>query len=162
MLDSIVAALGAVPDALKIFIVSMLPLIELRGAVPLGIGIGMNPWELLLIAVIGNCLPVPFLILLTRPIFAFLKKTKLFRGIVCKLEARVSKKADSVMKNAAFGLFLFVAIPLPGTGAWTGAMIASLFNMRMKYALPSIIAGVFTAGLIMLAGSVGISALFSL
>ena len=79
-----------------------------------------------------------------------------------KLEARVSKKADRVMKDAALGLFLFVAIPLPGTGAWTGAMIASLFNMRMKYALPSIFFGVLTAGFIMLAVSLGISALFSL
>ena len=162
MADWIFAALGAIPNWLKLFIVSMLPLIELRGAVPLGIALSMKPWEVLLISVIGNCLPVPFLILLTRPIFAWLKKTKLFSGLVQKVEARVSKKADKVMKDAAFGLFLFVAIPLPGTGAWTGAMIASLFNMRMKYALPSILFGVITAGVIMLAGSLGISALFSL
>lgn len=162
MIDAVLKALGAVPNALKLFIVSMLPLIELRGAIPFGVAVSMNPWEILLISVFGNCLPVPFLILLTRPIFAALKKTKLFSGLVQKMEARVSKKADRVMKDAALGLFLFVAIPLPGTGAWTGAMIASLFNMRMKYALPSIFFGVLTAGFIMLAVSLGISALFSL
>ena len=162
MINAVLNALGAIPNPIKLFIVSMLPLIELRGAIPLGVAINMNPWEILLISVIGNCLPVPFLILLTRPLFAWLKKAKLFSGITEKMEARVSKKADSVMKNAAFGLFLFVAIPLPGTGAWTGAMIASLFNMRMKYALPSILFGVLVAGFIMLAGSLGISALFSL
>lgn len=162
MIDTLLNLLGAVPNELKLLIVSMFPIVELRGAIPLGVAMNMGLWEVYIISVIGNCLPVPFLILLTRPLFAWLKKTRLLAGITKKLEARVSKKADSVMKNAALGLFLFVAIPLPGTGAWTGAMIASLFNMRFRYALPSIVGGVLCAGIIMLVGSYGISALFSL
>lgn len=160
MAENIIAALGAIPNQLKLFIVSMLPIVELRGAIPLGAAMDMGFWETFIISVVGNVLPVPFLILLTRPIFAWLKTTKLFSGITHKIEKKVTKKADSVMKNAAFGLFLFVAVPFPGTGAWTGAMIASLFNMRFKYALPSIIFGVITAGIIMAVASFGITGFF--
>lgn len=160
--ERIIAALGAIPNELKLFIVSIIPIVELRGAIPLGAALlDMGIWETFIISVIGNILPVPFLILLTRPIFSWLKKTKLFCGLVAKLEKRVEKKADKVMKNAAFGLFLFVAIPLPGTGAWTGSMIASLFNMRFKYALPSICLGVVVAGIIMTVASFGITSLFN-
>ena len=160
MAESIITALGAIPNQLKLFIVSMLPIVELRGAIPLGAAMDMEFWETFIISVMGNLLPIPFLIFLTRPVFSWLKTTRIFSGITHKIENKVTKKADSVMKNAAWGLFLFVAIPFPGTGAWTGAMIASLFNMRFKYALPSIICGVITAGIIMSVASFGISGLF--
>ena len=160
MAENIINALGAIPNEIKLFIVSMLPIVELRGAIPLGAAMNMGFWETFIISVVGNLLPVPFLILLTRPIFAWLKNTRLFSGITHKIEKRVTKKADKVMKNAAFGLFLFVAIPLPGTGAWTGAMIASLFDMRFKYSLPSISAGVIAAGIIMSIASFSVSNLF--
>jgi uncharacterized membrane protein len=119
----------------------------------------MPPIESFLISVVGNLIPIPFVILLGRPIFNWLKKTKLFAGLMEKLEKRIEKKADSVMKKAALGLYFFVAIPLPGTGAWTGALIASMFDMRFKYALPAIVLGVLTAGIIMTVGSYGISSL---
>ena len=137
----------------------MLPIIELRGAIPVGVLLGMPPLESFLISVVGNMIPIPFVILLGRPVFNWLKKTKLFARLIEKLEKRIEKKADSVMKKAALGLYIFVAIPLPGTGAWTGALIASMFDMRFKYALPSIALGVLTAGIIMTVGSYGISSL---
>lgn len=160
--ETILTALGNIPNELKLLIVSMIPIIELRGAIPLGVAIlGMNVWETFIISFIGNILPVPFLILLTRPIFSWLKKTKLLAPLVHKLESRIEKKSAKVMKNAALGLFLFVAIPLPGTGAWTGSMIASMFDMRFKYALPSIVIGVAVAGIIMSIGSYGLASLIN-
>lgn len=159
MAEQIIEALGAIPNEIKLIIISMLPIIELRGAIPVGVLLGMPPLESFLISVVGNMIPVPFVILLGRPVFNWLKKTKLFSRLIEKLEKRIEKKADSVMKKAALGLFIFVAIPLPGTGAWTGALIASMFDMRFKYALPSIALGVLTAGVIMTVGSYGISSL---
>ena len=160
--EKIILALGAIPNEIKLLIVSMIPIVELRGAIPLGAALlDMGIWETLVLSVVGNLIPVPFLILLTRPLFSWLKKTKVFSSIVAKLESRVEKKADKVMKNPALGLFLFVAIPLPGTGAWTGSMIASHFDMRFKYALPSICLGLIVAGIIMTVASFGITSLFS-
>lgn len=159
MAEQIIDALGAIPNEIKLIIISMLPIIELRGAIPVGVLLGMPPIEAFLISVVGNLIPIPFVILLGRPIFNWLKKTKLLSKLMEKLEKRIEKKADSVMKKAALGLFIFVAIPLPGTGAWTGALIASMFDMRFKYALPSITLGVITAGIIMTIGSYGISSL---
>ena len=159
MAEQIIEALGAIPNEIKLIIISMLPIIELRGAIPVGVLLGMPPIESFLISIVGNLIPIPFVILLGRPIFNWLKKTKLFAGLMEKLEKRIEKKADSVMKKAALGLYIFVAIPLPGTGAWTGALIASMFDMRFKYALPAIVLGVLTAGIIMTVGSYGISSL---
>lgn len=159
MAEQLIEALGAIPDEIKLIIISMFPIIELRGAIPIGVLLGMPPVESFIISVIGNLIPVPFVILLGRPIFHWLKKRKFMAKIMEKLEKRIEKKADSMMKKAALGLFLFVAIPLPGTGAWTGALIASMFDMRFKYALPSIVLGVITAGVIMTVGSYGISSL---
>ena len=159
MAEQIIESLGAIPNEIKLIIISMLPIIELRGAIPVGVLLGMPPIESFLISVVGNLIPIPFVILLGRPIFNWLKKTKLFARLMEKLEKRIEKKADSVMKKAALGLYIFVAIPLPGTGAWTGALIASMFDMRFKYALPAIVLGVLTAGIIMTVGSYGISSL---
>ncbi len=156
MVEQIVDALGAIPSEIKIFIISLLPIVELRGAIPVGAALGLDPFVAYAVSVVGNLLPVPFIILLGRSIINLLKKIKIFKGITEKIERKISQKADKVMKNAAFGLFLFVAIPLPGTGAWTGALIASLFDMRFKYALPSIALGVLAAGIIMTLGSYGI------
>ena len=130
---------------LGIFMISMIPIIELRGAIPAGIAIGMSPWLVYVICVIGNILPIPFILAFIRPIFNYLKKTK-FLGFVKKLEDKALNKSKKVQERSILGLALFVAIPLPGTGAWTGALIAALLNMRYKYALPSIIAGVIVAG----------------
>ncbi len=136
-----------------VFLVSMLPIVELRGAIPLGFLMNLDPWLLYGICVLGNVLPVPFIILLARPIVNFFLKTKLLRPIGAWLEAKVQKNAHKVVKYEVWGLFLFVAIPLPGTGAWTGSLLAALLDLRLKNAFPAILLGVLTAGLIMIFGS---------
>ena len=141
-----------------LFIISMIPFIELRGSIILGAAMGI-PWQhAFLVSFLGNILPVPFLILLARPIFAWLKTTRLLAGFTQKVEDRLMKKADkvTVQKYSAIGLFLFVAIPLPGTGAWSGSLIAALLDVKMRYALPAVIAGVFAAGVIMTVASYGL------
>lgn len=139
----------------------MLPIVELRGAIPVAIGLGLS-WETaFILSVIGNFLPVPFLLLFTRKIFSYLRQTKLFRKFVNFVENHAMKKSDKVMKYSALGLFIFVAIPLPGTGAWTGAVIAALLNMRNKYSFPAIFFGIVGAGIIMTIASVGIKGLIN-
>ncbi len=147
--------------SLKIFLLilglSIVPVSEIRGAVIYGLSLLDQSFiNILLVyglSVIGNMLPVPFIMLLFRPIIHWLKKTKLFGKMAHWLERRTSRKAEEMMekgsKIGAFALYLFVAIPLPTTGAWTGAMIASLLDIRFKYALPAILLGVMTAGIIM-------------
>ena len=127
----------------------MVPLIELRGAIPIGAALGL-PWLANFIAsIIGNMVPVPFILLFIRHILAWMKKTKAFSKIALWVEEKGKKNSVKVMKYASLGLMLFVGIPLPGTGAWTGALVAALLNMRMKYSLPSIFAGVVLAAFIM-------------
>ena len=143
-----------------LFIVSMLPIVELRGAIPLGAALGM-PWgTTFLIALIGNILPVPLLIVFGRKILHWLQGTKGFGGFFNRYEEKLVRKAQSALKYSVMGLCLFVAVPLPGTGAWSGAIIAALLDIRMKYALPAIVLGVFIAGVIMTLGSYGVVSLF--
>ncbi|MDR3207169.1 MAG: small multi-drug export protein [Oscillospiraceae bacterium] len=127
------------------FFVSMIPIIELRGAIPIAAAAGL-PWHLAFIAaVLGNMLPVPFIVVYARRVFKWLKDHNRLAGMVYSLEKRALNKAGSVSKYEIIGLFIFVAIPLPGTGAWTGALIAAMLNMRLKNALISAAAGVVTA-----------------
>jgi len=133
--------------------ISMVPLIELRGAIPVGMSLGLSALTTYIVAVLGNILPIPFIIWFSRPIMAWLKKTKALKPIADKLEKKTEANREKIMKYSAFGLFVFVAIPLPGTGAWSGALAASLFDMRFKYAFPSIALGVMAAGIIMCFGT---------
>ena len=126
----------------------MVPVLELRGAIPLGVAAGMPPITALLVAIIGNMVPVPFIILFIRRIFHWLRGKGKIGALVEKLERRAEQKSDVVKKYAGIGLLLLVAIPLPGTGAWTGALVAALMNMRLKRALPDIFLGVVIAGFI--------------
>ena len=138
----------------------MVPLIELRGAIPIGAALDM-PWiPNFIISVLGNMLPIPFILLFIRRILAWMKTTKHLHKIAEWLENKASKNTAKVMKYASFGLTLFVGIPLPGTGAWIGALVAALLNMKMKYALLSICLGVLTAGVIMTVGSELVALLF--
>ena len=131
------------------FLVSMVPIIELRGAIPIGVGYGLDYWVVVVVAVIGNILPVPFIILFIRKIFELMRKwSKKLDGLVTKLEKRAESKSDVVQKYAFWGLFVLVAIPLPGTGAWTGALVAAMLDMRLKRAFPAIVLGVVTAAAI--------------
>lgn len=137
------------------FLISMVPVLELRGAIPFGVANGLPPLAALAVAICGNLVPVPFIILFIRRIFAWLRTWKSLCGLVEKLEARAKKKSETVKKYAWIGLCILVAIPLPGTGAWTGALVAALMNMRMKQAMPAITLGVIIAGLIMTVVSYG-------
>jgi len=142
------------------FMVSMVPIIELRGAIPLGIACGLNWLWVYFISVVGNLLLIPLVIRIVRPIIEWLLESKLFHKIGKWLKNRTNKKQKDVTKYKKLGLIIFVAIPLPGTGAYSGAMIAGMMNMRIKDAMPPIVAGVCIAGAIMLIGSLGIKALF--
>lgn len=140
--------------------ISMLPVLELRFAVPYGVAAGLPVLPVLLVSIIGNMIPVPFIILFIRKILVWMKgKSKLMRKIADKLEKKAISKKDVLVKYETFGLFILVAIPLPGTGAWTGALIASVFDLRMKNAIPAIFFGVITAGLIMTIVTYGVTSL---
>jgi len=130
-----------------VFIVSLLPILELRGGIIAGYLLGLNLLPSFVIAFIGNILPVPFILLFIKYIFNKLKKTR-FKGLVERLENRAVDKSDSIKKYAYLGLLLFVGIPLPGTGAWTGSLIAVLLNMDLKKSFGTIVVGVIMAGII--------------
>ena len=152
-MHKILEILAMLPEELMILSVAALPVLELRASVPLGIlGLSMD-WKMVyLLSIVGNLLPVPFIIFFLRPVFGVLRNTRLFKGFIGWLEKRTMKKAETVQKYSAIGLFIIVTIPLPGTGAWTGSMVAALLDLRMKYALPSIIAGVIFAGILVTTG----------
>ena len=129
---------------------SMVPIIELRGALPSGVAMGLSPWTAFAVSVIGNMVPVPFIILFIRRILDWMKRFDTFRRFAEKLEAKAQKHEDKIQKYEALGIFILVALPLPGTGAWTGSLVAAIFAIRLKSAVPVIFAGVITAGLIVL------------
>jgi len=146
-----------------VFIVSMLPILELRGGIIAGFALQMQWLPTFIIAFIGNLVPIPFILLFIRYIFKILKKTPL-RSFVEWCENKAEKKSDQIRKYAYWGVFLFVAVPLPGTGAWMGALISVLLNMDPKKTFPVIVLGVLTAGIIVsilsygLLGSLGFGA----
>lgn len=142
---------GKAAKEVVVFIISMIPILELRGGlVAAGPALLDIPiWRAIPICLIGNLIPIPFILLLIRPIFAWLRKTKLFRPLVEKLENKAMSKSDKIEKYEFWGLVLFVGIPLPGTGAWTGALIASLLDVDWKKAFAAIVCGVCMASAIM-------------
>lgn len=134
------------------FFISMVPVIELRGGLPIALADGLNYWLALTVCVFGNLVPVPFIIIFIKRIFSWMRKRiPKLNGLVTKLEERGAKKGETVQKYAFWGLFILVAIPLPGTGAWTGALVAALLEMKLKRAFPAIALGVVGAGLIVTA-----------
>ena len=148
--------LGFMPPQLAVFFTSMLPLIELRGGIVLGRLLKIPPQEAIPIAMIGNIIPIPFILLFIRKIFDLMRPTKHFGKLVCKLENRAMSKSDGVQKAEFLGLILFVGIPLPGTGGWTGALIASLLEIDIKKASVAIFLGICLAALIMSVLSYGV------
>lgn len=135
--------------AIITFLMSMIPVVELRGAIPYGVIAGLSVRTALIIAIIGNLVPIPFLIVFTRKVFEWLRRhSETLDRLVAKLEAKGESKKDLVEKYEFLGLMILVAIPLPGTGAWTGALVAAMMDMRLKRAMPSIILGVIIAGII--------------
>ena len=141
-------------------LVSMLPVVELRGGIPFGAGIGLPLPLAIIAAVAGNMLPVPFLILFTRRVFLWLRQhIPALEGFVEKLEKRAHEKKDIIVRYKFWGLLLLVAIPLPGTGAWTGALVAAVMDLRIKISLPAIFFGVLIAAAIVAAITLGIFSL---
>lgn len=138
-----------IPEELIAFVISLCPVLECRGGMIAARLLEIPFVKAFLICYLGNMLPIPFIILFIRKIFEFLRKFKFFAKIVEKLEAKTEKNKDKVLKYEAWGLLLFVAIPLPGTGGWTGALMAALLDIRMKKSLPIIALGVLIAGFIM-------------
>ena len=142
------------------FLIAMIPVLELRAAIPAGVIAGLNIQTVLAAAIMGNLLPIPFIIVFIRNIFKWMQsKSPWLANIVAKLEAKADKKKAQVLKYEFWGLMLFVAIPLPGTGAWTGALIAAMLDMQLKRALPAIAVGVLTAAIIVTAATYGVAAL---
>ncbi len=145
---------------LMTFLISMVPVVELRGAIPIAVANGLPFWWAIPVSIVGNLVPVPFIIIFIKKIFAWLRtKSQWLNSLVTRLENRAIGKIDTVKKYAFWGLFLFVAIPLPGTGAWTGALIAAMMDMKVKEAFPSILLGVLTAGAIVAFVTYGAGAL---
>ena len=138
------------------FFMAMVPVIELRGAIPVGVAAGLPVWVATVVAVIGNMVPIPFILLLLRPVFRWMRRFPRMRRFIALLERRALQKGETVHRYRTIGLIVLVAIPLPGTGAWTGALVADMLNMRMKYALPAIFAGVCIAGLIVSLAMMGL------
>ena len=131
------------------FFVSMLPIVELRGAIPLGVSLGLNPLLCLGVSLVGNMVPIPFIIIFIRRILDWMKtKSHRLARFAERLEKKAYSKGDLLYKGEIIGLILIVAVPLPGTGAWTGSLIAALLNIRLKAAIPAIAAGVIIAGLL--------------
>lgn len=146
---------GSMAKELIVFIVSMLPILELRGGIIAGFAMQMEWLPTFIIAFLGNLLPIPFILLFIRFIFKVLKKTPM-RGIVEWCERKADSKSEQIRKYAYWGVYLFVAIPLPGTGAWMGALISALLNMDARKAFPVITLGILTAGIIVSVLSFGV------
>ena len=145
-----------IPEELVAFVISLCPVLECRGGMIAARLMEIPFLKAFLICYLGNMIPIPFIILFIRKIFDFLRRFKFFSKIVEKLESKTEKNKEKVLKYEAWGLLLFVAIPLPGTGGWTGALMAALLDIRMKKSLPIIALGVLIAGFIMSALTYGI------
>lgn len=145
---------------LMTFCMAMVPVVELRGAIPLGVAAGLPPAAAAVTAMAGNLVPVPFLLLLLRRVFRLLRRISRVGPGIDALERRAHLKGRTVRKYRTLGLVLLVAIPLPGTGAWTGALVADVLDIRMRTALPAIALGVAIAGGITTAVTCGVASLF--
>lgn len=140
---------GKISKEFIVFLVSMVPLLELRGSILAAGFMDMEFLPTLIAAVLGNMLPIPFILLFIKKIFAWMKKIDCLKKIPQWCEKKAMSKTEQIEKYGYFGLFLFVAIPLPGTGAWTGSLVATLLNLKTGKSLVAIFFGVLTAGLIM-------------
>lgn len=141
---------------LIVFIISMLPILELRGGLIAASLLDMNPVTSFIVCFLGNIIPIPFILWFITPLFNKMKKTKLFSGLATKLENKAMSKKEQIEKYEFWGLLLFVGIPLPGTGAWTGCLIAALLDMNKKKSFLAATLGVLLAGIIMMILSFGV------
>lgn len=132
-----------------VILVAAMPIMELKGAIPIGVSMGMNPIYVLVLGIIGSTLPVPFLLLFLKPVFERMKRSSYWKKFIDWVTKRTMKKSGKIHKYKALGLFIFVAIPLPSTGVWTGSLAASLLNIPFRSGFLAIFLGNCVAGLIM-------------
>ena len=147
-------------ELLLTFGTAMVPILELRGAIPVGVAAGLPPAVACVVAIVGNLVPVPLIMLLVRRVFDWLRHTAFFGPKIEWLEKRAHLKGRIVRKYRLPGLVILVGIPLPGTGAWTGALVAALLDIRMRHAIPAILLGLVIAGAITTAVTMGLVSLF--
>lgn len=151
-----------IKSAVLAFLMSMVPVIELRGAIPFGVVNGLSIPAAFIISIIGNLAPIPFAVVFTRKILEWLQtKSMTLDKFVKWLERKAEKNTEQVLRSEFWGLMILVAIPLPGTGAWTGALVAAMLDMRLKRSMPAITAGVILAGIIVTVITYGAGALFA-
>ena len=149
LVESIVAFFQSkIPNELTVFIISVLPILELRGGLIAARLLNMDVMKAFIICYLGNMLPIPFILLFLKKIFELMKKSKGLRKIVHKMEKKAEKHRHTIEKYGTWGLLALVAIPLPGTGGWTGALVAEIMDIKIKKSLPMIALGVLIAGLI--------------
>ena len=145
------------------FILGMCPIIEIRGAIPVGVGMGLSYFEAFIVGFIGNIIPIYFIVKYIGPIFDFLKRFKIFKKIIdwaSEKAIRHIEESKRLQNFTALGLYLFVAIPLPGTGAWVGSLIANFLHVPLKKACLPLALGVLTAGCIILAATGSVVTIF--
>ena len=145
---------------LATLLTSMVPIVELRGGIPFGAALGLPPAAVLGAAIIGNMIPVPFIILFIKKIFQWMRRFEPLAKLVSHFESKAESKSDRVTRYKKFGLCIFVAVPLPGTGAWMGALIAALLDMRLRDSFPVITLGVCIASLVVTGITYGFISLF--
>lgn len=141
------------------FLLAMVPIIELRGALPVGVGMGLDPLLATAIAIIGNLVPVPFILILMPKILALMRKWEWSRKFAVWLEKKAEKNRKKIDQYGWLGLVILVAVPLPGTGAWTGALVASCLEMKKRASMVAITAGVIIAGTIVMGVTYGVASL---
>jgi uncharacterized membrane protein len=147
--DILVEQFGFLPTELLVVLVSAVPIVELRGGIPLGVVLGLSPWEALLFGIIGNLLPIVPILLLFRPISGWMLRFKWYQRLYDWLYNRTMKKSNNVEKFGAIGLILFTAVPLPTTGAYSACLAAVLFFIPFRFAFFAVSAGVVIAGIVM-------------
>lgn len=167
MVDSIIQSItdmmsGSVPKELIVFVISLVPILELRGGLVAASLLDIEMYRGVLYCVIGNLLPIPLILLFVMPIMRWMKTKPGFRRIAAWLERKSESKGDKLGKYEFWGLMIFVGIPLPGTGAWTGALVAAFLGIKYKKALLAITGGIFMAAAIMCFLAYGIPAIVSL
>ena len=163
LVNAIIGAFGGMTaltfgKEILVFIISLLPILELRGGLIAAALLGLDPIPSYIISIIGNLLPIPFILLLINKILNWMRKSKHQKKIANWLDSKVEKHKGQIEKYGYLGIILFVGIPLPGTGAWTGSLIASVLNMDKKKTFLAVIVGVFIASIIMMLLSYGILA----
>ncbi len=157
MLTTLIETIENIDPYLAVAVVSVIPMIELRGGVLLGAALGLGWLETIIVCVAANMIPIPIVILFGRRVIALLERKDFSKDFIASYKAKIMSKSGQIQKYGTLGLILFVGIPIPGTGIWTGSVLALLMDLRMRRAVPAMFVGAVIAALIMSVGAAGIS-----